>query len=138
MPDLVAIVRSIYDAFAIGDMPAILQHISEDVRWEHWADNSAVTAGVPWLQPKRGKAGVAEFFKEVGRFQIHEFKVLSISVGDRTAVGEAFIDATVPGGRRYRDEELHLWKFDATGKVVLFRHYVDTAKHISAAGLAKG
>ena len=24
MPDLVAIVRSIYDAFAIGDMPAIL------------------------------------------------------------------------------------------------------------------
>jgi ketosteroid isomerase-like protein len=134
MPDLAAIVRSIYDAFGRGDVPAILEHISDDCAWESWADNRAVTAGVPWLQPKRGKAGVAEFFKVVGQFQIHDFKVLSISVGDRTAVGEAVIDATVPTGRRYRDEELHLWKFDSIGKVVLFRHYVDTAKHIWAAG----
>jgi uncharacterized protein len=35
----------------------------------------------------------------------------------------------------YRDEEMHLWTFDATGKVIRLRHYTDTAKHIRAAGL---
>lgn len=43
------------------------------------------------------------------------------------------IEAHVPGGGYYRDEELHLWTFDAAGKVVRMRHYVDTAKHIRAA-----
>jgi len=35
----------------------------------------------------------------------------------------------------YRDEEMHLWTFDANGKVIRLRHYTDTAKHIQAAGL---
>jgi uncharacterized protein len=31
-----------------------------------------------------------------------------------------------------RDEELHLWTLDEQQKIVRFRHYVDTAKHIAA------
>ncbi len=31
-----------------------------------------------------------------------------------------------------RDEELHLWRFDADGLICGMRHYVDTAKHIAA------
>ncbi len=46
---------------------------------------------------------------------------------------EIVIEATVPGGGRYRDEEMHLWSFDADGKINRLRHYTDTAKHIAAA-----
>lgn len=30
----------------------------------------------------------------------------------------------------------HLWSFNDAGRVVRFRHYLDTAKHIWAAGRA--
>ena len=52
---------------------------------------------------------------------------------DRQVVAQITIDWTLPGGGRLRDEELHLWTFGPDGRVVAFRHYVDTAKHIRAA-----
>ena len=45
---------------------------------------------------------------------------------------DVLIDAQLPGGGHLRDEELHLWTFDAGGRVTRMRHYVDTAKHIAA------
>ena len=47
-------------------------------------------------------------------------------------IAEIVIAATLPNGGRFRDEELHLWGFDADGKINRMRHYVDTAKHIAA------
>ena len=38
-------------------------------------------------------------------------------------------------GGHYRDEEMHLWTFDAAGRVIRLRHHTDKAKHIRAAGL---
>jgi uncharacterized protein len=126
-------VRSLYEAFGRGDILAILPLLSEDVRWEHWADSFAHRAGVPWLEPRIGRDGVAEFFRIVGEFQIAEFSVLDITASDSQVVAEVMIDATTPAGGRYRDEELHLWSFDNAGKICRVRHYVDTAKHIAAA-----
>ena len=51
-------VKRIYEAFGRGDVPAILEHVAEDVDWEY----GAVDAGVPWLQRRRGREGVASFF----------------------------------------------------------------------------
>lgn len=45
---------------------------------------------------------------------------------------EILIDATTPAGRRFRDEELHLWTLGADGRIIRMRHYLDTAKHIAA------
>ena len=133
MSDQVATVASIYEAFGRGDVATILATLAEDVRWEEWADNRAQKSGVPWLQPRQGPAGALEFFAIAGQFEIHEFRVLSLLAGGDQVVAEVVIDATVPTGARYRDEELHLWTFNAAGKVVRLRHYVDTAKHIAAA-----
>jgi hypothetical protein len=126
-------VQKIYEAFGRGDVGVIIDLMSDDVAWEGWADNSAQIAGVPWLRSRRGKSGVAEFFELVGEFQIHDFTVLSIMANDRQVAAEFVIDATPPGGRRYRDEEMHLWSFGDDGKVTRLRHYTDTAKHIAAA-----
>lgn len=133
MSDHLKTVTSIYEAFGRGDVPAILATLSDQVQWETWAENSAQRAGVPWLKPQTGKAGAGQFFEIIRHFTIHNFQVLSLMGGESQVAAEILIDATVPTGVRFRDEEMHLWTFDASGKVTRFRHYVDTAKHIAAA-----
>lgn len=127
-------VKSIYDAFGRGDVAAILDRLHEDVRWEEWADSSAQAAGVPWLVARRGRAGAAEFFGVIGQFRFDSFEVRSLMAGENQVAAEVTIDCTIPStGAHIRDEEIHLWTFDDAGRVVRFRHYTDTAKHIAAA-----
>ncbi len=129
-------IQSIYEAFGRGDVAAILSHISEDVAWEQWKDNSAVKAGVPYLVPRRGRAGVAEFFASLAVAEIHDFQVLGFLEGGRHVGVLVEIELTIKAtGRRFRDQELHLWTLDERGQVVGMRHHIDTAKHIAASGL---
>ncbi|MHA6785749.1 nuclear transport factor 2 family protein [Pseudonocardia saturnea] len=126
-------VAEIYAAFGRGDVPAILDALADDVAWEDWADNSTQRAGVPHMLPRRGPAQVAEFFAIVGAWVPRAFEVLDI-IGTGDQVGaEIRAEFELPGGGRFADEEMHLWTFDAGGRVTRFRHYVDTAKHIAAA-----
>lgn len=127
-------VKGIYEAFGRGDIPAIVEHLADDVQWEQWADNSAQKTGVPWLQARQGKEGAMEFFKVVSEIAIKEFSVLSIMGNGNKVAAEFVIEADVPAtGGHYRDEEMHLWTFNDEGKVTRLRHYTDTAKHIEAA-----
>ena len=52
------------------------------------------------------------------------------AAGGKVAV-EVVVDVTSPAGGRSRDEELHLYTLDDSGKVSRMRHYVDTTKHIA-------
>ncbi|WP_374666473.1 hypothetical protein [Ramlibacter sp.] len=52
---------------------------------------------------------------------------------DSQVAVEVILDATLANGKRIRDEEVHLWSLNPQGKVVRFRHYLDTAKHAAAA-----
>ena len=122
----------IYEAFGRGDVPAILDLCAEDVAWEHWPDNRAQQAGVPILQPRSGKAGVGEFFAAVGTLTMQGFEVLNMMEGGDQVAVTFVIEYDTPAGGHLRDEEIHLWTFDAAGKVRGLRHYVDTAKHIAA------
>ena len=129
----VAAVQRIYEAFGRGDMPGILGELAEDVTFDQWADNHAQRAGVPWIAERRGHDGVMEFFGVVGTLDISDFQVLSMMAGGDQVVVEVVIEARTPEGGHYRDEELHLWTFNADGKVSRLRHYTDTAKHMAAA-----
>lgn len=133
MSDHLATVAAMYEAFGRGDIPALLEHVSDDVEWEVWADNTAQKAGVPWMLPRRGKAGVGEFFRVVAEeLDIQEFKVLSVMGGGNQVAAEFVLAAKLRKGEGgYRDEEMHLWTFDDAGKVVRLRHYTDTAKHVA-------
>ena len=130
-------VQAIYAAFGQGDVPAILARLAPHIEWDHWIDHSAQRAGHPLLLERRDAQGAGEFFQAVGEtLAIHEFKVLDVFGEGRQVAVEVMIDCTYRAtGRRIRDEELHLWTFDDAGQVVRFRHYVDTAKHLRAAGL---
>jgi ketosteroid isomerase-like protein len=75
---------------------------------------------------------VSGFFALLGKGTFHEFVVHDLMASDRQVVAEVSVDLTLPGGGRLRDEELHLWTFGPDGRIVRFRHYCDTAKHIRA------
>jgi ketosteroid isomerase-like protein len=130
----VAVVAGIYDAFGRGDVPAILERLADDVSWDaDWADNWAQRTPVDHFTPRRGHAGVAEFFGVIGGWTLHDFRVLDLAASDRQVVAQVVIDVSTPSGGRFRDEELHLWTFGPDGKITALRHYVDTAKHLAAA-----
>jgi uncharacterized protein len=130
----VACVAGLYEAFGRGDLAAILDRLADDVSWDaDWPDNSARRAGVPHLQARRGPAQVAEFFAVIADWQFERFDVASVIGSRDQVVAHIRGDYRLPNRGRIQDEELHQWHFDRHGKIVSFRHYCDTAKHIAAA-----
>jgi ketosteroid isomerase-like protein len=120
-------VQQIYQAFGTGDIPGIVAKLNEDVEWEH----DALDHGIPWLVPGRGTAHALSFFGVVGReFDISKFEVGALMEAGQQVVAVIHIEATIRStGKRLRDLELHLWSFDAAGRVAKFRHVVDTHQH---------
>jgi len=124
----------IYAAFSRGDIPYILEQLDPEVRWEDWGEpNSAQTAGVPWLKKRHGRDGAREFFEIVGTMKFHQFSVLSIMEGENQVASEVEVDTELPGGTRFREQEIHLFTFGPDGQIVRFRHYGDWGAHIQAA-----
>ena len=133
--DNAATVQGIYEAFGRGDIPAILERLSDDVAWDAWPEEtSGQRAGIPWLLERRGRDQVGEFFQTLGALEFHRFEPHTIIAdGDRVVALIATDVAVRETGRRFSDDELHLWVFDDGGRVSEFRHYVDTGKHVEAA-----
>ncbi len=117
-------VAVIYEAFSRGDVPAILSHLADDVQWEH----APPSTDVPWLQPRRGRGGAAEFFQSLTALQFRQFNVTAILEGESVVVVLCDVEAAVVGTNRSfsEPEEVHLWTFNDAGQVVRFRHRVDT------------
>jgi ketosteroid isomerase-like protein len=127
-------VQAIYDAFQRGDMASILAKMSPDVVWDGWLDNRAQKAGVPWLQCRKGREGVADFFRSLEVLEFRKFQVRNLLEGGNQVAADVAVEFEVrASGVVFHDEEIHLWIFDASGEVVRFRHYTDTAKQIDAA-----
>lgn len=130
-----AVVGGIYEAFGRGDIDFILGQIADDCAWESWLDNHGQKAGLPPMQPRDGRAGVAEFFAYVGTMQIRDFQVLDMLASERQVVVEVQISIALPDGGNVTDEELHLYSLNDEGRISRMRHYVDTAKQVKAYGL---
>lgn len=127
-------IQAVYAAFGRGDIPFILAQLASDVAWEHWSSHSAQAAGVPWMAKRCGPAGAQQFFELIGSFTFHRFDVQQILAGGNEVVGRVAIDVSLPNGRRVQDDEIHWFRFNSAGQIDAFRHYLDSAKHIAAAG----
>jgi uncharacterized protein len=128
-------IKSAFEAFGQGDVPAVLEKIADDVVWEHWdPENSAQAAGVPWLARRTGKQGAAEFFQTLAsELEFHVFEPLAFMEGDGRVAVLLRLDVTVRAtGRGIAEEEMHLYTFGEDGRITGMRHYIDTAKHIAA------
>ena len=120
-------VQKLYAAFGRGDVPGILQLLSPDVAW----DNAGGHHDVPWLAPRRGSAEVARFFEALEHLEVHHFEPKTfLSSGDLVIV---LVDEEVTvkrTGKRFREiDQVHLWSFDAAGRIVRHRQRLDTYQH---------
>src|SRR5689334_5901052 len=123
-------VRGIYESFGKQDIPAVLETLSDDVEWEYaYADTP-----VPWLAPRRGRAGAGEFFQTLALLDIKRFDVKSLLADGNLVVAIISLEAIVrsTGKRIVEIDEVHLWHFDPRGRVQRFRHVVDTLQHAKA------
>lgn len=120
------VVGRIYEAFGRGDVPAILDHLAEDVEWEYGVNSTSV----PWLQPRRGRQEVPGFFEALGALEFHTFAPKTMLESEDVVVALVDLDATVKetGQRIVEEDEAHIWHF-ADGQVVRFRHRADTHQH---------
>ena len=127
---LMATVQGIYQAFSRGDVPAILEALSETVVWDYGSGDTPV----PWLKTRRGRAETAEFFASLAALEITKFAPKVFLEVPGLVVVLLDLEATVKatGGRIVEEDEVHIWHFDAAGKVARFRHRVDTARHMAA------
>ena len=123
-------VREIYGAFGRGDIPAILGHLAENVDWEY----GPVSTDVPWLQHRRGRAQVGEFFAALQALDFHTFTPTQFLADGAVVVALVDLEATVRAtGKRFVEvDETHIWRFDDAGRVVRFRHRVDSYQQWAA------
>jgi len=120
-------VRGIYAAFGQKDIPAILERLAPDVDWEYGARDE----GIPWLLPRRGRAGVSEFFQSLAGLQLSKFEPHTVLGEGNLVVALVAVEgvAVATGKRIAEQDEVHLWHFNGHGQVQRFRHAVDTLQH---------
>lgn len=123
-----ATVQAIYEAFGRGDVPTILSKLADDVEWDYAGGTST---NVPWLQPRKGPAEVAGFFQAIAGMEFHAFTPKGIIGDGDTVVALVDVDFTVTAtGKRLSEvDEIHVWHFNAEGKVARMRHGVDSHAH---------
>jgi hypothetical protein len=127
-------VQQIYAAFGRGDVPAILQHLAEDVEWEY----ATAPNPIPWLQPLSGRDQVPRFFEALfACTEITHFEVTKIFGDDDTVVDLVTLHYTARATCRQVQEvdEVHVWHFNAAGQVQRFRHRADTLLQARSVGL---
>jgi ketosteroid isomerase-like protein len=120
----VEVVQQAYAAFGRGDVGAILNLLDESVVWQgvYGAASYVPSSGV-----RRGKAQVAEFFKQVAesvqfsRFDPQEF----VATGD-TVVALGHYTAQVVGGKGFDADFAMVFQL-RDGKVTRFQEFTDIA-----------
>jgi ketosteroid isomerase-like protein len=125
-------VQQIYAAFGEGNISAILSHLADDVDWEYGQGPN----DVPWLQPRRGRDAVGAFFEALQGMEMHKFAPTRVIDGGDVVIALIDVEFTVKatGQRVSERDEMHLWRFNADGKVAGMRHGVDTLTHQRAVG----
>ena len=128
-PSPTQVVQTMYAAFGRGDIAGVLAHLSDDVDWQLNVDSSAPGAKhVPDFRPFRGRAAVQEFFQLIGAdLEFHAFEPQAFFAGEHEVAVRVRMDLTVrKTGRRLKVESMHVFSFDAAGRITRFREYLDT------------
>lgn len=117
------VVQSIFEAFGRGDIPGVLEHVSEDVVW-----NAPGPARVLYYGERRGHEGATEFFAGLGGSV--EFEMFE--VGEFVAEGETVVvlgrerGRVKTTGKTFHNEWVLVFKLRG-GKVASFHCYDDTS-----------
>ena len=119
------VVRGVYSAFAVGDIPSVLSTLASTVEWTE-------AEGGPYGGVSIGPEAVLEnvFMKLAGEWEgftavAHEFVADGSTV---VALGE-YNGTYKATGKSFNAPFAHVWKLQH-GKAISFQQYTDTAVHL--------
>ena len=119
----VALIRNLYEAFAKGDVPAVLAAMSPDIVWNE-AENYPYADGNPYRGPEPILAGV---FARIGS-EWDGFAAVPeeyIDGGDTIVVLGRYRGTYRASGRSMDAQMVHVWRL-ADGRITRFDQRVDT------------
>lgn len=127
----VDVIRGVYDAFAEGDVPAVVSAMAPDVEWNE-AENFPYADGNPYVGPDAVVEGV---FARLGRDW--DFWSLAIEevldAGDNVVVLGRYQSRHSETGSDLDAQFAHVWWLE-DGKITRFQQLVDTAQVLRAMG----
>jgi ketosteroid isomerase-like protein len=124
----VDVVQETYEAVGRGDIPALLDLLTDDVEWTLQGPSV-----IPFAGTRRGREGVAEFFSLVGenlefeQFEPREF----VAQGDTVVVLGFERNLIKPTSRTFEQEWAHVYAL-RDGKIAKFLALEDTAAYVVA------
>jgi ketosteroid isomerase-like protein len=119
----VSAVRAVYEAFAVGDVPAVLGFLTPDAEWTE-------AEGFPYGGTYTGPEAVLEnvFMKIGGEWDGFAAVPNEIIDGGDTVVALGLYSGTFKAtGKSFEAHFAHVWKI-RDGKAYKFHQYTDTAK----------
>jgi uncharacterized protein len=126
----VAVVQETYEAVGRGDIPAVLDLLTDNVEWTLQGPSA-----IPFAGTRCGREGVAEFFSLVGEnLEFEQFEPRDfVAQGDSVAVLGYERSLIKPTGRTLEQEWAHVYTL-RDGKIAKFRAFEDTAALVVAFG----
>lgn len=119
----VAVVRAIYDAFAVGDVPGVLGGMAAEIVWNE-ANNFPYADGNPYVGPMAVAEGVfARCGSEWDGFAAVPDEL--IDGGDTVVAVGHYLGTYKATGKTQRTQFAHVWRI-ANGKATAFQQYADT------------
>ena len=125
------IVKSIYEALARGDAPAVLGTFSPQIHWRE-AESFLYADRNPYAGPQAVAEGV---FQRIGA-DVENFAALPerfVDGGDTVVVEGRYRGKMKATGTPVDAQFAHVWQL-RDGKVVRFQQYTDTKQWAEAAG----
>lgn len=125
------VVKGIYDAFAKGDVPAVLGSFDPTIEWKE-ADGIRYADRNPYHGPQAVAEGVFQrIVSDVDQFTVVPESV--IDGGDTVVVEGRYKGKLKATGTPLDAQFAHVWRLRG-GKVVRFQQYTDTGQWARAAG----
>jgi ketosteroid isomerase-like protein len=119
----VEVVRGVYDAFARGDVPAVLGAMADDIEWRE-------AEGMPYGGVYHGPDAAAQNVLGPLTTDIPDFAVTPeelIGSGDTVAVVVRYTGRGKASGEELDLPVVHVWDV-RDGRIARFRQFADTAK----------
>ena len=117
-------VQAVYEAFAAGDIPFILESVSEDFTWQDPCDPSIV----PYGGIHKGRSGFGEFFQKLGGstettlWEVNEY----VCEGNKVVAAGRHGFQSKNTGKSVATDWVMIWRFKESMPVA-GRAYYDTS-----------
>ena len=124
----VDVVQQGYEAFGRGDIPAVLELLTDDVEWTEQGPSV-----IPFAGTFRGREGIAEFFTLLDEtLEFEQFEPRKFVGQDDTVVVVGYERGLVkPTGRTFEQEWAHVYTL-RDGKIATGLFLEDTAGLVDA------